>query len=204
MGKLHRRKGSEVKLIVVATNEEYVVAKKRFKGQEIIKTGCGGINVLETLKKADKRQKIINFGYVGSNVIPVGTEVTIGECQLYHPNVEYEEKVYKLNGEVKCYTSTDFVTSSKEVEPVVYDMELAYILALGFRSVESIKIVSDNLSIKEYEKNVQKECYKLLGEYKNKLNRQQYKTFKGQIIKGDIQGFRKGLFNLMKIKYVGK
>ena len=202
MGKLYRRKGSEVKLIVVATNEEYVVAKKRFKGQEIIKTGCGGVNVLETLKKADKRKKIINFGYVGSNKIPVGTEVTIGECQLYHPNVDYEEKVYKLNGEVKCYTSTDFVTSSKELEPVVYDMELAYILSLGFRHVEAIKIVSDNLSLKEYEKNVQKECYKLLGEFRARISRQQFNTFKGQIKKGDIQGFRKGLFNLMKIKYI--
>lgn len=204
MGKIYRAKGSEDKLIVVATGEEYKLAQERFKGHRIIKTGIGGTNVLENLKKADKRQKIINFGYVGSNIIPIGTEVTIGECQLYHPNVDYEEKIYKLKGDIKCYTSTDFITSSKEVEPVVYDMELAYILALGFRSVESIKIVSDNLSIKEYEKNVQKECYKLLGEYRTKLNKQQYKTFKGQILKGDIRGFRKGLFNLMKIKYVGK
>ena len=43
---------------------------------------------------------------------------------------------------------------------------------------------------------------KLLYEYRNKLTRQQYKTFKGQILKGDIEGFRKGLFKVMKIKYV--
>lgn len=49
-----------------------------------------------------------------------------------------------------------------------------------------------------------KECFKLLNDYKNRLTKQQYRTFKGQILKGDIQGFRKGLFNLMKIKYVGK
>ena len=48
-----------------------------------------------------------------------------------------------------------------------------------------------------------KEQYKLLKEYKGILTKQQYKTLKGQIKKGDIQGFRKGLFNLMKIKYVG-
>lgn len=48
------------------------------------------------------------------------------------------------------------------------------------------------------------ECFKLLKDYKGKLTKQQYKTFKGQILKGDIRGFRKGLFNLIKIKYVGK
>lgn len=41
------------------------------------------------------------------------------------------------------------------------------------------------------------ECFKLLKEYKYKLNKQQYKTFKGQIIAGDYDGFKKGLFRLM-------
>lgn len=40
--------------------------------------------------------------------------------------------------------------------------------------------------------------YKLLKKYKYKLSKQQYKTFKGQIISGDIKGFRNGLFNLMR------
>ncbi|MBR4486405.1 hypothetical protein IKS57_03485 [bacterium] len=42
------------------------------------------------------------------------------------------------------------------------------------------------------------ECFKLLKYYKYKLNKQQYRTFKGQILSGDIDGFRTGLFNLMK------
>ncbi len=46
-----------------------------------------------------------------------------------------------------------------------------------------------------------KECFKLLKDYKYKLTTQQYRTFKGQILKGDINGFRKGLFNLMKLRY---
>jgi hypothetical protein len=99
-------------------------------------------------------QKILNFGYVGSNNIPIGTEVKIGKCKLYHPNVEYKEPEFELNGDVPCYTSNDFVLETKIKEPVVFDMELAYILALGFEDVESIKIVSDNLSLKEYEKNI--------------------------------------------------
>ena len=41
---------------------------------------------------------------------------------------------------------------------------------------------------------------KLLKKYKYGLTKHQYKTFKGQIIKGDIAGFRNGLFNLIKKK----
>lgn len=46
-----------------------------------------------------------------------------------------------------------------------------------------------------------KECFKLLKDYKGRLTKQQYRTFKGQILNGDIEGFRKGLFNLMKLQY---
>lgn len=141
-------------MVVVATNEEYKLAKKRFKGHKIVKTGVGGINVLKTLKQVHKGQKIINFGYVGSNIIPIGTEIKVGVCKLYHPNVEYEEPIYKLDGDVTCYTSNDFVLETNIKEPVVFDMELAYILALEFKNVESIKIVSDNLSLSQYEEEI--------------------------------------------------
>jgi hypothetical protein len=68
--------------------------------------------------------------------------------------VEYDEPTYTLSGYVPCYTSNDFVLQTNIKEPVVFDMELAYILALGFKNVESIKIVSDNLSLKEYEEQI--------------------------------------------------
>jgi len=143
-------------VIVVATDEEYNLAKKRFKGQKIIKTGVGGINVIRKLKRLPKWLKIINFGYVGSNVLPIGTEIRVGESRLYHPNVIYNEPEYTLDKEstIKCFTSNDFVLETKIEKPCVFDMELAYICALGFKRVESIKIVSDNLSLKEYEENI--------------------------------------------------
>lgn len=147
-------------LVVVATDEEYKLAKKRFKHHIIIKTGVGGINVIRTLKHFPKWLKIINFGYAGSNNIPIGTEVKIFESKLYHPNVEYLEPAYLLNCNlleenlVDCYTSNDFVLTTDIKEPCVFDMELAYIMALGFKNVTSIKIVSDNLSLKEYEENI--------------------------------------------------
>ncbi len=46
--------------------------------------------------------------------------------------------------------------------------------------------------------------YKLLKQYRYLLTRQQFLTLKGQLLKGDIEGFRKGLFKIAKIKYVGK
>lgn len=38
----------------------------------------------------------------------------------------------------------------------------------------------------------------LLKKYKYRITKQQYRTFKGQILSGDIEGFRKGLFRLIK------
>jgi hypothetical protein len=137
-------------VIVVATEAEYKEAEKRWKDENIVKTGVGGLNVVRRLLWFDRDTPIINFGYVGSNTIPIGTTVEIGECKLYHPNVDYREPVYKLGGDTKCYTSNDFVLSTQEKDPCVFDMELAYIIALGYRNVRSIKIVSDNLSLKQY------------------------------------------------------
>lgn len=48
-----------------------------------------------------------------------------------------------------------------------------------------------------------KQNFDLLNEYKHLLTKQQYRTLKGQILKGDIEGFRKGLFKIAKIKYLG-
>ena len=48
-----------------------------------------------------------------------------------------------------------------------------------------------------------KQNFELLNGYKHLLTKQQYKTLKGQILKGDIEGFRKGLFKIAKIKYIG-
>ena len=143
-------------MIVVATDEEYKLAKKRFKHRIIIKTGVGGINVIRKLKHLPKWIKITNFGYVGSNNIPIGTEIIVGESRLYHPNAIYNEPEYIIDKKsiIKCFTSNDFVLETKIEKPCVFDMELAYICALGFKRVESIKIVSDNLNIKEYENEV--------------------------------------------------
>ena len=137
-------------IVVVATAQECQAARQRFAGSKIIKTGVGAINVFQTLSKIERNTPILNFGYCGSNKIKIGTEVQIGEVRLYHPSVKYNERKFMLKGDIPCYTSCDFVSATGIKEPCVFDMELAFILAMGFNNVSSIKIVSDNLSIKEY------------------------------------------------------
>lgn len=141
-------------LIVVATKEEYEVAKKRYKGEDIIKTGVGFGNVYNALSKIDRNTKILNFGYAGSNSIPIGTTCRVGISENYHPNVKFKEKRYKLKGEYRCLTNNDFVLTTDIKEPVLFDMELYAIMSMGFKKVESIKIVSDNLSINQYNKEI--------------------------------------------------
>ncbi|MBQ9792834.1 MAG: hypothetical protein IJW32_06130 [Clostridia bacterium] len=156
----------EEKVIVVATDLEEGLVKNLTK-LKIIKTQPGSSNVIETLKNLDKRTKIINVGYAGSNILPVGSIVKVKDSYLYHPNVTFKEKSYNLGGEVDCYTSNDFVLQTTLQQPVVFDMELNTICALGF-DVVSYKIVSDNLSLKQYEEvDLNKkwlELFKLIGE----------------------------------------
>ena len=143
-------------MIVVATDAELDLAKNRFPNEEIIKTGVGGLNVIKTLINIPKDTPITNFGYVGSNIIPIGTEIKVGKSKLYHSHVTYDEPYYiLLEGDILCYTSNDFVLQTDINEPVVFDMELAYIMALGFTNVQAIKIVSDTLNLDEYEHNVE-------------------------------------------------
>ena len=137
-------------MIVIACKNELELTKGH--NDTIIITGVGPLNIIESLKNLDKDTPILNIGYAGSNKLPVGTVVEVGESRLYHPNADFNSPEYKLSGDIKCYTSNDFVLHTDIEEPVVFDMELAYILALGFTNVKSIKIVSDNLDIKEYEK----------------------------------------------------
>lgn len=142
-------------MIVVATDAELNLARNRFPNDKIIKTGVGGLNVIKTLIDTPKDTPIINFGYVGSNIIPIGTEIKVGKSKLYHPHVTYDEPYYVLlEGDILCYTSNDFVLQTDINEPVVFDMELAYIMALGFTNVQAIKIVSDTLNLDEYNENI--------------------------------------------------
>lgn len=150
-------------VVVIATpNELELVKKLGYENEPIIITGVGGVNVIRALKHLPKDTEIINIGYAGSNKLPVGEIVDIGWVSTNHEKAKFKE-LYGLPKEdfesprksVGCYTSTDFVTETKRNTPCVFDMELAFICAM-FDNVRAIKVVSDNLNLKEYEKNVEK------------------------------------------------
>ena len=127
---------------------------------ELIYTGVGAINIIRTLQGLDREAELINIGYAGSANFDLGTWVEVTEVRLNHPNVSYAEPELKLdngqwtmdNGLVRraiCYTNCDFVLASDYTD-CVFDMELAFIAALGFKNLHSLKYVSDNLSLHAY------------------------------------------------------
>lgn len=138
-------------MIVIATEYERDLCPAGHEDEKVIITGVGVLNVISALKDIDKNEPVYNVGYAGSNSLPVGERVRIGEVEWYHPNVEFESKKYMLDGNVKCYTAGDFVTKNTVSSPCVFDMELAVILALGFKNVIAEKIVSDSLSVEDFD-----------------------------------------------------
>ena len=124
---------------------------------EVLVTGVGAFNIMRSLRNIAPDTPIINIGYAGSSNFEIGTAVEVTEARLNHPQVTYPEPEYKLQPLCKpiaamkavCYTGTDFVTQSN-YNDCVFDMELAFILGMGFSNVSAIKIVSDNLSLHSY------------------------------------------------------
>ena len=135
-------------MTVVAMPEE---AKFAPEGDAVLVTGIGALNVIAVLRDVPRHTPIYNVGYAGASGIEIGTVCHVGRVTAFHPIADYADRVYQLDGDVPCYTAGDFVTEADIDEPCVFDMELAYILALGFTNVRADKIVSDNLSMKEYE-----------------------------------------------------
>ena len=150
-------------VIVIATENELPLVK-RFGciGYPIIITGVGGVNVIRALKHLPKDTEILNIGYAGSKTIKKGAVLDITLARTHQETADIQEDYGELeptneafvDDRAYCYTSTDFVIDTNKEEWCVFDMELAFICAM-FDNVKAIKVVSDNLSLKEYEKNVE-------------------------------------------------
>lgn len=148
-------------LVVVAEKEELkLVDELGYSKNPVVITGVGGVNVINALKLLPKETEILNIGYCGSNKYDVGTRVRVLGVNTNHEVATFEEDTKLLNidnskecdATAFCYTSTDFVEKTQKDKPCVFDMELAIICAL-FDNVESIKVVSDKLSVNEYRQN---------------------------------------------------
>ena len=130
---------------------------------EILFTGVGAINIIRSLQHLDREAELYNIGYVGSANFDLGSWVEVTEVRLNHPNVTYAEPRLPLIDEslgaelllehetrrAICYTNCDFVLAS-DYKDCVFDMELAFIAALGFKHLHALKYVSDNLSLHAY------------------------------------------------------
>lgn len=142
------------RIVAVATPKEMRLVKGILKADDydaVVITGVGGTNVVRTLRSYPQDTHIINIGFAGSATIPKGTAVKVKQTSLFHKNCDYEEPVMRIANEgVHCYTSCDFV-GDKTAENSVFDMELAFIAALGFLKVDSIKVISDSINYKEYQ-----------------------------------------------------
>ena len=149
------------KIIVMAEEGELSLLDKAkeqlgldLNDAQLIYTGVGAINIIRSLAGLDRDAEVYNIGYAGSANFEIGTWVEVTEVRLNHPNVTYPEPELRLQVmgyglQALCYSNCDFVLAS-DYKDCVFDMELAYIAALGFKHLHSLKYVSDNLSLHAY------------------------------------------------------
>lgn len=176
-------------IILVATQDEYALAKKYLPKYRIIRTGVGASNVIKRCSvlleefRTNGEESVCNLGFCGSNTLPKGTVVEVGRTfRLKNRNVEFEDYHNGLilsDSEHHCYTSNDFVTESNEPDGALYDMELNYIAAFPLPLVGSVKIVSDNLDVCEYETAVEtspREVWKRVAELVETIAQRKPKT----------------------------
>ena len=161
--------------ICIATPEEmkllpYTIPQSVWdEAPRIAITGVGGSNVVRKLRAVAKDfdfhgDYVWNVGYCGApKHLKPGTVVHIDKCRTYHPGVEFNEPDYTLSCPggrdyyAECLTSGDFVTDPASIpDGCVVDMELAYLCALFPNRVSSVKVVSDNCDLAQYENNLKK------------------------------------------------
>ena len=151
-----------MRTILIAEDSERKLVEEYLPGEtNILVTGVGALNIIRSLRDLPRDTELINLGYAGSANYAIGTVVEVTESRLHHPNVTYPEPRLTLQPvedlffralnptRAVCYSNTDFVLAS-DYKDCVFDMELAYIAALGFKKLHSLKYVSDNLSLHAY------------------------------------------------------
>ena len=151
-------------IIMAEEGERPLIDKAReelgldLRDAEVLFTGVGAINIIRSLQHLDRDAELYNIGYAGSANFDLGSWVEVTEVRLNHPNVTYAEPELKLSAisnqpsvvrQAVCYSNCDFVLASG-YKDCVFDMELAFIAALGFKHLHSFKYVSDNLSLHAY------------------------------------------------------
>ena len=142
-------------MLIIFCAEPEEAQNIKCRNAKIIITGPGLCNVIQTPQiKLKRNDKVINVGYAGSNVFPVGEVLSVSHTKRLLPSLTIPEKTLNLVPCYKsalCYTADDFIEQDKIREIPLVDMELYYLKIL-YPQIQSLKIVSDNLNYKDYQK----------------------------------------------------
>ena len=104
-----------------------------------------GINAVD-LPTTTEDDVIVNIGYCGAYDVPIGTIVE--PSKVYDVDTGDSVSIDRIFGceDIKCFTSSEFVTEPVVNHKSIYDMELYKLSKLPHRKIYSLKIVSDNLN----------------------------------------------------------
>lgn len=150
-------------VILAAEEAEYKKCLEFFPDYKVVLMGVGAGNVIKTCSSLPKGTKVVNIGYAGSNVLPIGTVTAVSDTYRLvagsYNFVDHANPLHLSDEGVPCYTNNDFVTESDKTEASLFDMELNYIASFtpGLELLFSVKIVSDNLSIDVFRNNALRE-----------------------------------------------
>ena len=144
------------RLIVIAESQELRLLRNHpeLGAWPVLLTGAGPDAVLRALRDIPRDTEIVNLGFAGSQHFSLGDEVRVDTAQFWNPVAALpRSRTYHLafSEGAHCYTSCDFVQGLPTTPPAsVFDMELAFICALGFRKVKSYKTISDSLDYNQF------------------------------------------------------
>lgn len=150
-------------VILAAEEAEFNKCRECFPDVECILTGVGAGNVIRTCSALLEGTRVISIGYAGSNCLEIGTVTLVSDSyRLKNDSYvldDYASPLHLSDTGYPDYTSNSFVTESDMTEPALFDMELNYIAAFTPRIelVAAIKIVSDNLSVEDFQNNAIRE-----------------------------------------------
>lgn len=160
--------------ILVATEDEKKSLIPNEYYDNVFITGIGFTNVIKTLKNTNFSGTVINIGYAGATSnIKVGEVCFVNNSYCYrniYNNLDsIEVNTLEVQGVkcIPCATSIDFVVGSK-LDNTLFDMELRAILEF-YKNCYSIKIVSDNGCMEDYDNALSKDYKHIIKEIIDKL-----------------------------------
>lgn len=149
-------------IITCATEEEKKALIPERYWCNVVITGIGFLDTIMKLRDEihdgiDEYRPsfVINIGYAGAHKIPKGTVCRVDKCTAYREHdidtgamqlYQFDTKFPSYN----CYSATDFIEHTNIDGPFLVDMELLAHSILKC-TLASIKVVSDNMSMDDYD-----------------------------------------------------